>query len=348
MKRLIGLTGLFLIFILAGMIYAVADEYLQNGTFDADLSGWSLSPEPDPVLEEEYITWVDYTDEYTGAALLLPYYQENDYGIPIDTDTILSQVFLLPGNSAELSFDMIMEIAGPGHETDIFSVILNGNLIYQLTSSQVNEAAMNNDTHVIGRDIDADGLLQFAKYRDIVITDVSNLAGENVNLIFTLHNDNADNCVSCVYIDNVEVLPDTTPPSIEIGGMTELWPPNHKYHTFKLSDCVSVMDNVDEQMDVDELGRIISIYSDEPEEVQGNGDGNTYDDIVILSDYEFKVRSERQGTSNGRVYGVTFEISDQSGNQATATFYLGVPHDQSGDPPVDSGAGAGYTVINAD
>ena len=69
------------------------------------------------------------------------------------------------------------------------------------------------------------------------------------------------------------------------------------------------------------------------------------DDIVILSNSQFMLRAERQGGSNGRIYGITFEISDSTGNAATDTCLIGVPHDQSGTLPIDDGPGAGYTVL---
>lgn len=339
MKKLIIVTGLFLTFIVAGLVFATEGVPLQNGTFDEGLEQWTLSPEQ----EETGVVW----DLQIQAAILMPY-SDTEEELPVDTNSILLQVFFMPENADKLSFDITMEIEceGPQPETDVLTVTIDGSSIYQLTSSNIFQAALNNDPNVSESSI-GDGYVYYALFSDNIVNDVSDLSENNVELKFKLHNENNDGCVSSVWIDNVEVTEfDLTPPTVEIGGMTELWPPNHKYHTFSLSDCVSVMDNVDGQMDVDESGRIISIYSDEPEEVYGNGDGKTYDDIVILSNNTFKVRAERQGASNGRVYGITFEIEDESGNSTEATFYLGVPHDQSGDPPVDDGAGAGYTVNN--
>lgn len=137
---------------------------------------------------------------------------------------------------------------------------------------------------------------------------------------------------------------DKTPPTVIVEPPVELWPPNHKYHTFDLSDCVKeVKDNCDKTIDVNADGHILSIYSDEPE--NSVGDGNTTDDIVILGDSSFKLRSERQGGGNGRVYGVSFAVSDNAGNTTKAICYFAVPHDQSGAPAVDDGPGAGYTVF---
>lgn len=124
------------------------------------------------------------------------------------------------------------------------------------------------------------------------------------------------------------------------GIAVELWPPNHQQVTLSLADCVR--DLCEEDLDVDALGQILSIYSDEPE--NATGDGNTLEDIVILSSSSFMVRAERRGGGDGRVYGVTFEISDSAGNVAVDTCLIGVPHDQSGQPPIDSGVAAGYTV----
>jgi hypothetical protein len=115
--------------------------------------------------------------------------------------------------------------------------------------------------------------------------------------------------------------------------------------TFNLSDCVSaISDNCSQSIDPDVAGQILSVYSDEPEDATGNGDGATLEDIVILGNSQVQIRAEREGTGNGRVYGITFAIPDNAGNSAEAVCTIGVPHDQSGAAPVDDGPTAGYTV----
>jgi hypothetical protein len=143
---------------------------------------------------------------------------------------------------------------------------------------------------------------------------------------------------------NITIV-DTTPPEItQIGEPIDLWPPNHKYHIIKISDCVtSVTDNGDPDVDIDDI-IITSVSSDEPEDVKGNGDGQTFDDIAIVDAQTMKLRSERQGAGNGRVYTINFEVTDLSGNIANGSCKVWVRHDQSGDPAIDDGAGAGYTV----
>ena len=307
MKKVTAFIGLMVFLGAAGFVLAAVDEPLVNRTFDAGLEGWSVFP------EQEFVIW----DKDTKSALLLPYTEgENGNG---NTDSILSQLFLLPINAEQLSFDVTMITKGPGCETDILDVTINDDSIYKFSSSQVNEAALNGDSNVKYKLIDQNNLLQYAVYETTVNTNISNLFGSNVNLAFTLHNNNFDDCETTVYINNVEVL-SNSPEVYVVGGMLELWPPNHKYHTFNLSDCVRVLDNENNQMDVDNLGRIISIYSDEPEEVPGNGDGNTTHDIIIEGNSSFQVRAERQGVSNGRVYGITFEITDGSGTAKTTFF----------------------------
>jgi hypothetical protein len=138
---------------------------------------------------------------------------------------------------------------------------------------------------------------------------------------------------------------DTTPPEIIVGELVELWPPNHQYHGLTLADCnVRVVDACEGELDTNAVGQILSIYSDEPEDVTGEGDGHTTADIVIVGPSAFKLRAERAGGGDGRVYGIHFAVADSAGNTTDWMCFVGVPHDQSGDAPSDDGADAGYTV----
>ncbi len=88
------------------------------------------------------------------------------------------------------------------------------------------------------------------------------------------------------------------------------------------------------------------MFSNEPD--NGPGDGSTINDIQGAEpgtpDYNFDLRAERAGGGNGRIYGITFTVSDSAGHATEATCLVGVPHDQSGDLPVDDGPGAGYGI----
>jgi Domain of unknown function (DUF5011) len=135
---------------------------------------------------------------------------------------------------------------------------------------------------------------------------------------------------------------DTTPPVVVVHAPKELWPPNHQMETLTLADLASVVDACEGVLNANDVGAILDIYSDEPD--NGTGDGDTTGDIVIVDYSTFSVRVERKGNGNGRVYGIRFEVSDSSGNTVEATAFVHVPHDQSGDTAVDDGAAGGQTV----
>ena len=88
---------------------------------------------------------------------------------------------------------------------------------------------------------------------------------------------------------------------------------------------------------------ISKVTSDEPENIN-SGDGNTFKDMVIANDCKsVDLRAERDGSKNGRVYTITFKVTDSFGNTATATVKISVPKNVNS-PAVDNGAAAGYTV----
>jgi hypothetical protein len=122
-----------------------------------------------------------------------------------------------------------------------------------------------------------------------------------------------------------------------------LWSPDHTYSTFNVSDLVtSVSDNCDANVGVSSVV-IVSASSDEPDDA--NADGMTTNDIVIAPDCKsIQLRAERKGDGNGRVYIVTFKVTDASGNVSTATAKVTVPHAQNGNPAVDSGVS--FTVLS--
>ena len=64
----------------------------------------------------------------------------------------------------------------------------------------------------------------------------------------------------------------------------------------------------------------------------GLGEGDTPNDIqeADLGTYDrsFSLRAERSGLGNDRVYTITYEATDASGNETSATAEVTVPHDQ--------------------
>lgn len=123
-----------------------------------------------------------------------------------------------------------------------------------------------------------------------------------------------------------------------------MWPPNHAYQTFSITDFVaSASSSCDSSVDINDVV-IEKVSSDEPEENPSGADGNTLNDIVIAPDCKsVQLRRERDGNLNGRVYTITFKVADSFGNTTTATVKVSVPKNNNG-TAVDNGAAAGYTV----
>jgi predicted extracellular nuclease len=119
-------------------------------------------------------------------------------------------------------------------------------------------------------------------------------------------------------------LCEATPPQFDTLAVTPdtLWPANHRY--VDVSATAIVSDNFDPSPTVN----LVSVTSNEPD--NGEDDGNTVNDIVIVDDYEFKLRAERSGVGAGRTYTITYEATDSCGNSATASATVFVPLSQGG------------------
>jgi hypothetical protein len=101
----------------------------------------------------------------------------------------------------------------------------------------------------------------------------------------------------------------------------------------------SASDNCDPSVNLNSV-YILKITSDEVE--NGNSDGNTLNDIVIGATCKTaQLRSERDGSADGRVYTITFKVQDSVGNFTTATTTVTVRKNPN-TPAVDSGTH--YTV----
>ena len=118
---------------------------------------------------------------------------------------------------------------------------------------------------------------------------------------------------------------DTTPPTLTVtASPASLWPPNHKFKSIHVD--VVVGDVCDATPEV----RLVSITSNEPE--NGEGDGNTAPDFsgadFGTDDRDFRLRAERQGGGSGRIYTITYEAEDGSGNVTVAQTQVTVAHDR--------------------
>lgn len=76
---------------------------------------------------------------------------------------------------------------------------------------------------------------------------------------------------------------------------------------------------------------IEKVTSDEPDDVAGDNDGITTNDIVIAADCKsVQLRAERNETLYGRVYVITLRVRDMSGNTTRKDFKVSVPISQNG------------------
>jgi len=111
---------------------------------------------------------------------------------------------------------------------------------------------------------------------------------------------------------------DTTPPDLKvIASPNVLWPPNHKYIPVNLTLLVS--DACVETTTV----QLLNVTSNESD--NGQGDGNTSNDVLINADGSIMLRAERSGSGSGRVYTITYKASDISGNFTISSATVFVP-----------------------
>ncbi|MBO6586462.1 MAG: T9SS type A sorting domain-containing protein [Gracilimonas sp.] len=170
-------------------------------------------------------------------------------------------------------------------------------------------------------------------------------------IILTVDDTDGGSDQDTVYV----TIEDTTPPELLTDSDPYiLWPPNHKYHTFSITDFVtSVEDACDANVDISSVV-ITKVRSDEPEEQAGSnngkgkngggGDGNTSDDIVIADDgLSVDLRAERLGGGNGRVYTIFVGVVDNSGNSSEASYQVHVPKNPN-TTATDDGLTYGYEV----
>jgi len=111
------------------------------------------------------------------------------------------------------------------------------------------------------------------------------------------------------------LAPVCTAPVISAATSTPsvLWPPNHKF--------VPAIVTVSTSGGCGAVScKIVSVSSNEPVDDGG--------DWVVTGDLTLLLRAERLGTSTGRVYTITIQCTDASGNTSTKAVTVTVPHDQ--------------------
>lgn len=123
-----------------------------------------------------------------------------------------------------------------------------------------------------------------------------------------------------------------------VASPSALWPPNHELRPIEIAG-VEAADGGEASIEV------IRVWQDEPTE--GLGDGNTAPDAVIGDAGGVRVRQERSGLGDGRIYEIEFEATSGP-STCTGSVEVSVPHDQGRNgAAIDSGARYDSTSANS-
>jgi hypothetical protein len=129
---------------------------------------------------------------------------------------------------------------------------------------------------------------------------------------------NSEGSSSCTFTVTVN---DTEPPAVgnpsALPGM--LWPANHKMNNITVSytatdNCAAV-------------SCVLSVTSNQP--INGTGDGDTALDWEIVDATHVRLRAERAGNGNERIYTIAVTCTDASGNVTTKTTTVVIPHNST-------------------
>jgi hypothetical protein len=115
---------------------------------------------------------------------------------------------------------------------------------------------------------------------------------------------------------------DTEPPKVKCSvANSSLWPPNHNLVNVGLT--VAATDNCPGQVSIG-----VQVFSDEGDTAP-TGEGNFSPDAKDIAPGTLRLRQERNGAADGRVYLVVTSATDTSGNVGFDCCTVVVPHDQS-------------------
>lgn len=92
--------------------------------------------------------------------------------------------------------------------------------------------------------------------------------------------------------------------------MTTLWPPNHTSREVTLAGAIDVDNNA--------LLEVAGVTQDEVV-------GDEPDARIVAITEKVRLRTERDGSGDGRVYRIAFTVSDTSGASCTGTVTVSVP-----------------------
>ncbi|HEX6656860.1 MAG TPA: cadherin-like domain-containing protein, partial [Ilumatobacter sp.] len=143
---------------------------------------------------------------------------------------------------------------------------------------------------------------------------------------YTIEDDSGSQATATVSI-TVTCVNDAPDCSAATPSVAQLWPPDHRIVPITVNGVT----------DVDSTTITITITSVEQDEPTNKlGDGDTDLDGSGIGTETARVRAERSGKGDGRVYEIGFTASDGAGGTCSGSVLVGVPHDDDGQPAVDS------------
>ena len=292
------------------------NAFVTGETFSAKAAGFPITTGPDinadhPAIFEKKDAFVAIV---TAAGTSLEYCryiggQLNDNGNSIAVD-MASSIYLRGWTESSESEGFPVRV-GP-------DVTHNGGgnaFVAKLSENQAPITKCHNVTVVAGANCTANAAIDHGSYdpdRDAIT--LSQLPSgsyprgtTSVTLRATDSFGSTSECIATV------TVVDKTPPAITNIKVNPavLWPPNHKFVYVTINYI-----NADNCDNAAAINCQLSVKSNEP--VNGQGDGNTTPDWIIVDAHHVWLRAERSGKGSGRDYTITINCRDQSGNIAEA------------------------------
>lgn len=141
---------------------------------------------------------------------------------------------------------------------------------------------------------------------------------KGTNTVTSVATDTSGNISSCSF---TIIVNDCEPPKVTSSVSTAtLWSPNHDL--VNVGFTATATDNCPGPIAIN-----VQVFSDESENAKG--DGHFSPDAKNIAPGTLRLRSERFGDDNGRVYLIVTTATDTSGNKGHSCATVLVPHDQS-------------------
>jgi hypothetical protein len=131
---------------------------------------------------------------------------------------------------------------------------------------------------------------------------------------------NSANCAACLTL-----IDDTAPVVSCTTSIAALWPPNHKFVDVGLK--ITATDNCDSTPAFEVAG----VTSDEPTASIDGAGGDIHAPDAEVSGTTVKLRAERSGILDGRVYRIVVKATDMAGNVGFGSCAVRVDHSQGND-----------------